>query len=108
LLEKKQIGFVVTVAIGQPLTLTAVGHKVYPIEDNDRYNVQKHFNEFNRLLDHKLKETSVLVHCAAGISRSPTFIIAYLMHREHLSFLEAYALVKQKRHIIKPNENFLT
>jgi protein-tyrosine phosphatase len=42
----------------------------------------------------------------AGISRSPTLVIAYLMKTQNLSFSEAFDLVKKKRPIIHPNQGF--
>lgn len=40
----------------------------------------------------KVRESnsSVLVHCLAGISRSPTLAIAYVMHYLNMSSDEAY------------------
>lgn len=49
----------------------------------------------------------VLVHCLAGISRSPTICIAYLMYSHNLSLDQAYDLVKQRRSLISPNLNFM-
>ena len=51
--------------------------------------------------------SSVLVHCVAGISRSSTIVIAYLMKREKMTLKDAYAYVKSKRTIIRPNQGFL-
>lgn len=60
------------------------------------------------LLDEAFSNGSkVLVHCHAGISRSPTITIAYLMHHKMMTLLEAYKFVKNKRAIISPNFNFM-
>ena len=51
--------------------------------------------------------SSVLVHCVQGISRSSTIVIAYLMTRESMSLQEAYKHVKDRRSLIRPNKGFL-
>ena len=39
----------------------------------------------------------VLVHCASGVSRSTSVVVAYLMKAQGLSAGDAYALVREKR-----------
>lgn len=47
-----------------------------------------------------------LIHCAAGISRSSTLCLAYLMKYRGLTLLAAHAHLKTCRPIIRPNTGF--
>lgn len=49
----------------------------------------------------------VLVHCNAGVSRSASVVIGYLMQRRDMRFEEAYNLVKSWRPCIQPNAGFM-
>jgi len=49
----------------------------------------------------------VLVHCQAGVSRSPTLVMAYLMARYGRPMMETFSLVKERRSIVAPNFNFM-
>lgn len=55
---------------------------------------------------HANLKKNILVHCNAGVSRSPAIIIAYLMIIMGLSYDEAYDKVKRARSCIKPNDGF--
>ncbi|XP_008277359.1 dual specificity phosphatase DUPD1-like [Stegastes partitus] len=52
------------------------------------------------------QEGKVLVHCARGISRSATLVLAFLMIKERLSLVEAVEVVSSRRNIL-PNVGFL-
>jgi len=47
------------------------------------------------------------VNCAVGMSRSPTFVIAYLMKTRKISLKDAYNIVKNARPKINPNRYFI-
>lgn len=49
----------------------------------------------------------VLVHCQAGISRSATICLAYLMKRKRVRLDEAFEFVRRRRSIISPNFSFM-
>lgn len=47
----------------------------------------------------------VFIHCYAGISRSPSFVIAYLIKYKHMSYKKAEEFVGNKRDIINPHSS---
>ena len=51
------------------------------------------------------KGETVYVHCQMGISRSATFVIAYLLKNLKMTSEQSYQMVKSKR-LINPNRGF--
>lgn len=49
----------------------------------------------------------VLVHCRAGISRSASTVIYYLMKKYKVPYNEALKYVREKRWIVNPNPGFV-
>jgi protein-tyrosine phosphatase len=49
----------------------------------------------------------VIVNCFAGVSRSATIVIAYIMYKNKLSVQDAILFVRSKRNIINPNYGFV-
>ena len=79
-------------------------HKSIDVDDDFRTNIICHFKECILFIEGKDK---IFVHCAAGMSRSPTIVIAYIMWKRKLRLNEAIKFVKEKRSIISPNDNFI-
>lgn len=64
-------------------------------------------NQTNKIIENvRDRNGRILVHCNAGVSRSASVCIAYLMCIESMSFDLAYDLVKSKRECIQPNAGF--
>ncbi|GBL77014.1 Dual specificity protein phosphatase 7 [Araneus ventricosus] len=53
------------------------------------------------------KKECILVHCLAGISRSVTITLAYLMQKLSMPLNDAYDFVRQRKANISPNFNFM-
>lgn len=49
----------------------------------------------------------VLVHCAAGISRSTTVVLAYLMSRRGMTLRQAFEHTRASRSVVWPNRGFM-
>ncbi|KAK8377959.1 hypothetical protein O3P69_018696 [Scylla paramamosain] len=79
-----------------------------PVNDNFSEKLLPYFNDAFNFID-KVREGGgcVLVHCLAGVSRSATVAIAYVMKHLSLPFEEAYMYVKSRRPTISPNINFV-
>ncbi|XP_054485401.1 dual specificity protein phosphatase 10 isoform X3 [Agelaius phoeniceus] len=89
-------------------------HDAQDLEKMQRMNIGYVINVTTHLpLYHYEKEEAhqcgkgLLIHCQAGVSRSATIVIAYLMKHTRMTMTDAYKFVKGKRPIISPNLNFM-
>ena len=78
-------------------------HKKINVDDFVITNIIKYFGECLHFIQ---GEEKILVHCAAGISRSATIVIAYVMWIKKWTFKEALDYVKKKRPVVFPNDGF--
>ncbi|EHA98506.1 Dual specificity protein phosphatase 1 [Heterocephalus glaber] len=83
-------------------------YKSIPVEDNHKADISSWFKETIDFID-SIKNAGgrVFVHCQAGISRSATICLAYLMRTNRVKLDEAFEFVKQRRSIISPNLSFM-
>ncbi|XP_057675519.1 dual specificity protein phosphatase 4 [Corythoichthys intestinalis] len=86
----------------------AYQYKCIPVEDNHKEDISCWFLEAIEFID-SVRDSSgrVLVHCQAGISRSATICLAYLMKRKRVRLDEAFEFVRRRRSIISPNFSFM-
>jgi protein-tyrosine phosphatase len=82
--------------------------KIFLAADDDYENLLRYFNEGIKFIDDAIqKGGKIFVHCAMGMSRSPTIVIAYLMVKMNLDPKEAFHYVKKRRPIINPRAHFI-
>lgn len=105
----------ITTPIGSPSISLKYFH--YILDDNsdtdDSVLTEYILDAIEHIRTSLLKEEGVLVHCRMGVSRSATFVIAYLMkygidikNPEPMNRNMAFDLVKSKRSHISPNIGF--
>ncbi|XP_077992339.1 dual specificity protein phosphatase 1-like [Glandiceps talaboti] len=83
-------------------------YKVVPVDDTSSANISQWFIDAIEFIDSvKVNNGRVLVHCHAGISRSATICLAYLMRALHYRLDDAFEFVKRRRSLISPNFNFM-
>ncbi|XP_055689171.1 dual specificity protein phosphatase 18-like [Lutzomyia longipalpis] len=77
------------------------------ILDKGENNIMKHFNEVTRRIEtERLNGGTSLVHCVAGVSRSTSICLAYLMRYMKMTLRDAFLYVKATRPQIRPNVGF--
>lgn len=75
------------------------------INDNAKSDIKQYFKECIEFIE-KHKNKNILVHCTAGISRSASIVLAYLIICKNMSYNDSYLYLKNIRNIINPNKAF--
>ncbi|KAG9467760.1 hypothetical protein GDO78_014377, partial [Eleutherodactylus coqui] len=111
ILGKYDIKYILNVTPNLPNAFENNGvfkYKQIPISDHWSQNLSQFFPEAISFIDEaRSNKCGILVHCLAGISRSVTVTVAYLMQKLNLSLNDAYDFVKRKKSNISPNFNFM-
>ena len=74
------------------------------IKDSPDQNILDYFDQVFKIINDT--HNNVVINCQGGISRSSSFIIAYLLNCGN-SYEESYNIVKSSRSIICPNRGFV-
>ncbi|XP_067891672.1 dual specificity protein phosphatase 19 isoform X1 [Heterodontus francisci] len=83
-------------------------YKSISILDLPETSITSYFHECFEFIDQaKAQNGVVLVHCNAGVSRSASIVIGYLMWVYGLSFKDAFSVVKNARQATNPNPGFM-
>nr|XP_036220648.1 dual specificity protein phosphatase 18 [Bactrocera oleae] len=111
ILDQLQVRFIINVAPELPDTpLSSVTKPLYlRINAYDRpdTDLSLHFDEVADMIEEvRQLGGKSLIHCVAGVSRSTTLCLAYLMKYGGMSLRAAYLHVKAIRPQIRPNTGF--
>jgi protein tyrosine phosphatase len=82
-----------------------ISNIVICINDDEYSDISQHFDkciEFIKSAD------KVLVHCSAGVSRSVSIVIAYLVREKKMSVDDALVFIRTKRKRANPNIGFMS
>ena len=77
-------------------------------DDAEGYGLlEKHFQSALQFLDDMRRQgRRTLVHCFAGMNRSATICVAYLIVREEMGLTDAVQLLREKRGVVLKNRSF--
>ncbi|XP_050334291.1 dual specificity protein phosphatase 18 [Bactrocera neohumeralis] len=111
ILDQLQVRFIINVAPELPDTpLSSVTKPLYlriNAYDRPATDLSVHFDEVADMIEEvRQLGGKSLVHCVAGVSRSATLCLAYLMKYGGMSLRAAYLHVKAIRPQIRPNTGF--
>lgn len=82
-------------------------HKLI-VSDTEEEEIRHYFFQVHTIVRQGLREgKKILVHCAAGKSRSATIVIAHYMLENKWTRKQAFEHVSRHRLIVEPNEGFM-
>jgi len=78
-----------------------------PVEDNSTDKIIDYFEQASEFIEKiKIQNGKILVHCVAGMSRSPSVVLAYLMKFHKMTLKDAWLHVRNARKMARPNVYF--
>lgn len=109
-LNQKNIQTIICVASTKDVVITdavRISKTLHQFDIMDNTTQHLDFGPVVQLIQESMENGAVLVNCAVGQSRSPAFVIAYLISANHMTLREAYRHVKSVRPKINPNSFFM-
>ncbi|KAH8419520.1 hypothetical protein KR222_004068 [Zaprionus bogoriensis] len=106
-LEKFKISHIIAIHDSPRRLLPDKHYLCVMASDTPDQNLSQYFSVCNDFIHAaRLREGNVLIHCLAGMSRSVTVAVAYIMTATHLNWKEALKVVRAGRAVANPNTGF--
>lgn len=77
------------------------------LRDSEDEEVRFTFFPVFRFIEQERRRGNVLIHCAAGISRSATLLLAYMMNKYRTTLEDSLSHALRRRPCLQPNHGFL-
>jgi predicted protein tyrosine phosphatase len=83
-------------------------HEFGAFDQPDYFILVIHYDEFRELINRiRMRNERVFVHCFAGVNRSVTLCVAYVMQQHRLSVFECVEMLRRSgRPLVLENESF--
>uniref|UniRef100_A0A3B3HPC6 Dual specificity phosphatase 22a n=1 Tax=Oryzias latipes TaxID=8090 RepID=A0A3B3HPC6_ORYLA len=108
LLAQHNITHILSVHDTAAPVLEGVTYLCISASDHSKQNLTQYFRDSIVFIhESRLKGEGCLVHCVAGVSRSVTLVVAYIMTVTDCGWVEALAAVRSARPCAGPNLGFL-
>ena len=106
---RNRINFVINATLEAPnLCMNGVKTLRIPVDDTPEDDIYLYFvSVADHIARHlEQKKGNIVVHCVAGVSRSTSLVLAYLIKHKRMSLHQAYNHVHIRRPVIRPNNGF--
>eukprot|EP00112_Aurelia_sp_Birch-Aquarium-sp1_P021793 Seg595.1 transcript_id=Seg595.1/GoldUCD/mRNA.D3Y31 product="Dual specificity protein phosphatase 18" protein_id=Seg595.1/GoldUCD/D3Y31 len=112
-LTEKNVVMIINASNMNPKTITGcsqpydIEEMLVALSDMGQANIREYFDVASQKIDEVEKSKgATLVHCVAGISRSASLVLAFLMKYKKMTLREAHRFLKSRRRIVRPNPGF--
>ncbi|XP_078544156.1 dual specificity protein phosphatase 22 [Lissotriton helveticus] len=106
-LKKNNITHILSIHDSARPMLEDLKYLCIPASDSPSQNLIRHFKESTKFIHEcRLRGEGCLVHCLAGVSRSVTLVVAYVMVITDFGWEDALSAVRAARSCANPNTGF--
>jgi predicted protein tyrosine phosphatase len=108
ILKKHSVTHILSLGTKPILLDEALSHMYIPVLDLPETNIISSLDQCFTFIDNAIQSGGcVFIHCNAGISRSASVVIAYLMRTECMNYQQAFLHLKKRRSVVNPNPGFV-
>ncbi len=106
-LQQNNISRILSLGTYKKVHEASIAYLQVPLLDDEVSSLLDHVEKCIDFINKRPPKTGILIHCRAGVSRSPSVMIAWLISQRKMTFLEAFELVERKRPCVSPNPLFI-